>query len=139
MTGTHGSEGASAGKPAGATRLGHGVLRGAALPAGHRLGLLELFLVRGQQPLDHLGQVVDVGGQPVDPGQHLGQQGAVLGGEELRALHGLFQLADLAAGRGAGQLGQHLGVAFPGDQVVHDVPAGHPVQIGQDAGDLDRR
>ena len=32
----------------------------------------------------------------------------------------------------AGELGQHLGVAFPGDQVVHDVPAGHPVQVGED-------
>ena len=67
--------------------------------------------------------------------QHLGEQGGVRRGEELRALQRLFQLADLAAGRGAGQLGQHLGVALAGDQVVHDVPAGHPVQVGQDAGD----
>ena len=57
--------------------FGHGVLGGAALPAGHRLGLLQLFFVRGQEPLDHLGQVVDVGGQPVDARQHHGQQGGV--------------------------------------------------------------
>src|SRR5437773_3333128 len=40
-------------------------------PAGHRLGLGQLLLIRGQQPLDHLGQVLDVGGQPVDARQHL--------------------------------------------------------------------
>ena len=43
----------------------------------------------------------------------------------------LAQLGDLAAGAGAGagQLGQRLRVALPGDQVVHDVPAGHPMQV----------
>jgi hypothetical protein len=85
---------------------------------GTGLGLLQLLFVRGQQPLDHRGQVLDAGGQPVDAGQHLGQQRGVLTGEELRALQRLLQLADLAAGRGAGELGQHLGVAFPGDQVA---------------------
>jgi hypothetical protein len=102
-------------------------------------GLGQLLLVRGQQSLDRRGQVLDAGGQPVDAGQHLGQQGGVRRGEELRALQGFFQLGDLAAGRGTGEPGQHLGVALPGDQVVHDVPAGHPVQAGQHAGDLDRR
>ena len=121
------------------TGFGHGVLGGAPCPAGHRLGLGQLLLVRGQQLFDHRGQVLDVGGQPVDAGQHLGQQDGVRRGEELRALQGLLQLADLAAGRGAGQLGQHLGVALAGDQVVHDGPASHPVQVGQDRGDLDRR
>jgi hypothetical protein len=32
--------------------------------------------------------------------------------------------------RGAGQLRQHLGVVLAGDQVVHDVLAGHSVQVG---------
>ena len=41
------------------------------------------------------------------------------------------------AGCGGGQPGQHLRVALPGDQVVHDVPAGDPVQVSQDRGDLD--
>jgi len=117
--------------------FGDGVLGGAPCPARHRLGLLQLFLVRGQQLFDHRGQVLDVGGQPVDAGQHLGQQRGVLGGEELRALQRLLQLGDLAAGAAAGELGQHLGVTLAGDQEVHDVPAGHPVQVGQDAGDLD--
>ena len=71
--------------------LGDGVLGGAAAPAGHRLGLLQLFLVRGQQPFDHRGQLVDLGVDPVDAGQHGGQQGGVLGGEELRAFQRLFQ------------------------------------------------
>jgi len=117
---------------------GDGVLGSAAAPAGHRPGLLQLFLIRGQELLDHGGELVDAGGEPADAGQHDLQQGGMLGGEELRALHGLFQLADLAAGRGAGEPGQHLGVALPGDQVVHDVPAGDPVQVSQDRGDLDR-
>jgi hypothetical protein len=105
---------------------------------GTGLGLGQLLLVRGQQPLGHRGQVIDVSGQPVDARQHLGQQDGVLGGEELRAFHRLLQLADLAAGRGAGQLGQHLGVALSGDEVVHDVPAGNAVQVCQNRGDLDR-
>ena len=66
---------------------------------------------------------------PVDALQHDLQQRGVLGGEELRALQRFLQLGDLAAGAGAGQLGQRLRVAHPGDQVVHDVPAGHPVQV----------
>jgi hypothetical protein len=48
----------------------------------------------------------------------------VPGGEELRALQRLLQLGDLAAGAGAGQLGERLRVALPGDQVAHDVAAG---------------
>src|SRR5690349_15941265 len=44
---------------------------------GTGLGLGQLLLVRGQQLLDHLGQVLDAGGQPVDARQHLGQQGGV--------------------------------------------------------------
>ena len=61
------------------------------------------------------------------------------GGEELRAFQRFFQLGDLAAGRGAGQLGQDPGVTLAGDQAVHDVPAGHQVQAGDHAGQLDRR
>jgi len=42
---------------------------------------------------------------------------------------GCFQLTDPAARLAAGQLGQHLRVAFAADEVAHDVPAGHPVQV----------
>ena len=108
--------------------LGDGVLGGAAAPARHGFCLLELFLVRGQQLLDHLGQLGDLGGEPVDALQHGLQQGGMRRGEELRAVQGVLQLGDLAAGPGAGQLGEHLRVALPGDQVIHDVPAGDPVQ-----------
>src|SRR5271166_5071704 len=52
----------------------------------------------------------------------------VLRGEELRAFQRFLQLRDL--GPGPGQLGQDFGTAFPGDQVIHDVPAGHPVPAG---------
>ena len=119
--------------------LGDSVLGGAAAPAGHGFCLLELLIIRGQQPLDHLGQLADLGGEAVDALQHGLQQGGVLGGEELRAFHGVLQLGDLAAGPGAGQLGQYFGVAFPGDQVVHDVPAGDPMQVGDHGRQLDRR
>jgi hypothetical protein len=119
--------------------LGDGVLGGAPSPAGHRLGLLELFFIRGQQGLDHPGQPVDPGVDAVDALQHDRQQGGVLGSEEFRAVQGGFQLGYLPAGCGAGQLGQHLGVTFPGDQLAHDVPAGDPVQVADHGRQLDRR
>ncbi len=115
----------------GATRLGQGVLGGAPSPPGHRLSLLELLLPGGQQPLDRLGQAGDLGVDPVDPVQHRLEQGGVLGGEELRALQRGRQLADFGAGAAAGELGQDLRVALAGDQAAHDVPAGHPVQVGE--------
>jgi hypothetical protein len=118
--------------------LGDGVLGGAPAPAGHGFCLLELFLIRGQQLLDHLGQPGDLGLDPVDALQHGLEHGSVLGGDELHAVQRVLQLGDLAAGPGAGQLGQDLGVAFPGDQVVHDVPVGDPVQVGDDRGELDQ-
>ena len=94
--------------------LGDRVLGGAAAPAGHRLGLLELFLPGAQQPLDRLGQPGDPGVDLVDPVEHGPQQRGVLGGEELRALRCLLQLGDLGAGAGAGQLRQRLRGALPG-------------------------
>jgi hypothetical protein len=68
---------------------------------------------------------------PVDPVQHRVERGGVPGGEELRALARGAQLADLGAGAAAGGRGQGLRVALAGDQVAHDVPAGHPGQIGE--------
>jgi hypothetical protein len=100
--------------------------------------LLQLFLPGGQQLLDDCVQLADLGVDLVDAGEHGLEQGGVLWGEEFRAVQGLLQVADLAAGAAAGELGQHLGVAFPGDQVVHDVPAGDAVQVGDHAGQLDR-
>jgi hypothetical protein len=122
----------------GATRLGDGVLGGAAAPAGHRPGLLQLLLIRGQQGLDHLGQLIDGDVELVDAAEHLREQRGELAGEELRAFQRVLQLGDLAAGAAPRQLGQHLRAGFPGDEVVHDVPAGHSVQVGDDAGQLDR-
>ena len=82
-------------------------------PAGHRLGLLQLFFERGQQPFDHRGELVDVGGEPVDAGQHRGEQGGVLGSEELRAFQRLFQLGDLAASRCGPAAPGTLGLCWP--------------------------
>ena len=92
--------------------LGDGVLGGTPSPARHRLGLLKLFLVRGQQLLDHLAQPGNAGGHPVDA-LAMALRAGVLGGEELRAFQRLFQLGYLAAGRSAGQLGQDLGLRSP--------------------------
>ncbi len=119
--------------------LGGGVLGGTPSPAGHRLSLLQLFFIGGQQPLEHLGQPGDLGVHPVDAAEHGGQQRGVRRGEELRALQRCFQLGDLAAGPGPGELGQRLRTALPGDEVIHDVPAGDPVQVSDDGGQLDRR
>ena len=98
---------------------GEDVLGGAASPPGHRLGLLELFLVRGQQLFDHLRYPGDLGVETVDAAEHGLQQGGLVPGEGLRAFQCLFQLGDLAAGPGAGQLGECLGVALAGDEVVY--------------------
>jgi hypothetical protein len=51
--------------------------------------------------------------------------------KELRAVQGFLQLGDLGAGAAAGQPGQHRGIPLAGDQVVHDVPAGDPVQVAE--------
>ena len=94
--------------------------------------------MRGQQLLDHFREPGDLLVHPVDAGKHGGQQRGMLRSEELRAFQRFLQFADLAAGAGPGQLGQDLGVAFPGDQVVHDVPASYPVQVSDHRGQLDR-
>lgn len=60
-------------------------------------------------------------------------------GGELGPLQCLPEQADLAAGPGAGQLGQCPGVVHPGHQVAHDVPPGYPVQVGDHRRQLDRR
>ena len=94
---------------------------------------------RREQAFDHPGELGDLPVYPVNAGEHRGQQGGVPGGEELRALQRGTQFADLAAGATAGELGQHLQVAQNRDQLVHDVAAGHCVQAGHYARDLDGR
>ncbi|HUZ25937.1 MAG TPA: hypothetical protein VMV07_19440 [Streptosporangiaceae bacterium] len=53
----------------------------------------------------------------------------MLGGKELGAVQGLLQAGDLGTGTAACQLSQYLGVALAGDEVLHDVPPGHAVQV----------
>src|SRR5262249_36102187 len=67
-----------------------GVLGGASAPPGHGFGLLQLFLMGGQQPLDYLGEFGDLGVELVNAAQHGGQQRGVLGGEELRSFQRFF-------------------------------------------------
>ncbi len=111
---------------------GDGVPGGAAPPPGHRLGLLQLFLMRGQEFFDHGGEVADLGVDLAGALQHgLGQARMVIG-EELRALQGVLQLGDLGPGAGAGQLREGLRVALAGGEVVHDVAAGDAVQVRDD-------
>ncbi len=93
--------------------LGDGVLGGAAAPAGHRLGLLQLLLVRGQQGLDHPGQPGDVLVHLVDAGQHGGQQRGMMIGKELRALHRGLELADLARARARASWASAFGSRSP--------------------------
>jgi hypothetical protein len=66
--------------------------------------LLHLGQVGRGQRLDGGGERLDLGGVVVDGGQHHGQHGGVLSGEE-RAVQGVFQAGDLAAHAAAGQLG----------------------------------
>ena len=42
--------------------FGNDILGGAAAPAGLGSGLLELFLIRSEQFLDHLGQLINLSG-----------------------------------------------------------------------------
>ena len=73
------------------------------LRAEREAGLVDA----GVQPGDHVGEVVDVF-------QVQGAHQRVLVTEAARARHP--QLGDLSAHHPAGQIGQHGGVAFPGDQ-----------------------
>ncbi len=94
--------------------------------AGDGAGLLQLAHPGLGQFLDGGGERLDLGAVVVDGRQHHRQHGGVLAGEE-RAVQRLFQAADLAAHRAAGQLGQRLGVALPGGEGAGHVPAGDAV------------
>ena len=85
--------------------LGDDVLGGDDPGAVHGVELVDLVPVRLGKLLDPGGQLADPGGEAVDGGQHHGQDEDVLAGQE-GAVQGLFQLADLAAHPGPGQLGQ---------------------------------
>ena len=50
--------------------FGDSVLGGASPPPGHRLHLLQLLLIGGQQLLDHLRDLTDIAVRPVNPCQH---------------------------------------------------------------------
>ena len=135
MTGTHGSEGAPARKPAGATRLGDDALRGGQADAGY------LIEARGRvsERADHLPDPGvhggDAGADRIDAGQHGAQQERVMAGEV--AGERFFQHGDLPSHGVPGEAGQDLGVAFAGDQGGHHVPARNREDVGGDGAQLD--
>ena len=98
---------------------------------GHRTGqLAELALDAGL----HGG---DVGGDAVDPVEHLGQQERVVLGEPTGQR--LSQAGGLRAQPAEGQLGQHRGIALNGDQRGHDRPPGGAERVADDHRELDQR
>jgi hypothetical protein len=91
------------------------------IEASRRLG------ERGQLRLDLGIDRGDVGVEALDPRQHARQQEPVMIGEV--PVEGLLQPIDLAAHPCPCQLGQHLRVAFAGDQRGQHGPAGHPEDV----------
>ena len=109
--------------------LGDDVLGADHSDAVHGVELGHLVQAGLGQRLDLGGELAGLGGVVVDGDQHHRQHGGVLIGEE-GAFQRLFQAADLAAHRAAGQLGQGPGVALAGGEPVEHVPAGRPVDVG---------
>lgn len=50
---------------------------------------------------------------------------------------GFAQRPDLGSHPGQGHLGEHIGIAFPGDQRLQHPPARHPQHVGDDGVQLD--
>jgi hypothetical protein len=83
---------------------------------------------RGDRLLDLGSELVDLAGKRVDlVQQHPGEEGVVVG--EL-AGEGLHQRGALDAQPPAGQFGQHLRVALPGDQRLQHGPARDAEPVG---------
>ena len=111
------------------------LLRAGLPDAGDLIELGHLSRERGDRLIDPPGQILDLGGERVGPVEHHLQQVAVvvteMPGERL------LQDALLAAHGPAGQLGQHVRVALPGDQRVQHVPAGLAEDVADHARQLD--
>src|SRR5258707_15722862 len=91
----------------------------------------------------HLSQLINQlwgapGGTPIRRevrASIVGEQGGVVGGEELGALQGFFRLADLAAGPGGGPPGSHPWGGGPGGQGGPVIPGGPPPGGGGPGGE----
>ena len=94
---------------------------------------------RGQVVADLDVDGGDVGVDGVDARQHPRQQEPVMVVEGAQPEPGerFAQLGDLDPHPGPGQIGQHLGVAFPGDQRGHHRPPGDAEDVGRDDRQLD--
>ena len=135
MTGTHGSEGASAGKPAGATRLGHDHLGGALADSRDRHQPGDDRRERRGRLRDQRVQLGDLDGEVIVGVQVQPAHLAVAAGEP--AVAGHLQVIGLAAEHPLGQVRQPPGVAFPGDQRLDHLPPGLAQQPAGHRVDLD--
>jgi hypothetical protein len=135
MTGTHGSEGAPAGKPAGATRLSEDHVRADQADPGDLIEPGHRGRERGSLGGDPVIQRGDIGADRVDPPHHRAQQEPVVVSEVTG--EGLLQDSDLGAHAAPGQLRQHLRVPLPGNQRRQHVAAGDPEDVRDDRADLD--
>jgi hypothetical protein len=131
----HGSEGAGAQQCAPATRLGDDHVGGGDPDPGDLIELFHRSGERGDQLLDPGLDRGDVGAGLVDSGEHGAQQERVVVGEVPDKR--LFQHRDLGAHPGSGQLGERLGVAFPGQQRGQHLPPGDPEDVAGDHRQLD--
>jgi hypothetical protein len=104
--------------------LGDDLRGGVLADAGDLIELGHLDRERGQRLIDPPGQLLDLGGQGVDPVEHHLQQVAVVVAEVPGQR--LPQRADLAAQAVAGQPSQRGRVALPGHQRVQHRPAKCP-------------
>jgi hypothetical protein len=92
--------------------------------AGHRIQLGDLGRERSDLLVDLRGQLLDLGGEVVDPLQHHPAEEPVMVVEV--ASQGLLELAELGAHARAGQLGEHLGVTLSCDHRLEHLAARHP-------------
>jgi hypothetical protein len=135
MRRTHGSEGAGAQQCAPATQLGEDDVRRRDPHPRYLVKLVHRLGERADQLLDPGLDRGDVGAGLIDPRQHGAQQKRVMVGEVPDER--LLQHTDLGAHPGPGQLGQHPGIAFTGEQRGQHRPPGHPEHIRHDRGQLD--
>jgi hypothetical protein len=115
--------------------FGDGVLGGAAAPAGHRFGLLQLLLMgASSRSITSVSRVISALTRSMRAS--MVACSVVKNSAPSRAAS---SSAILRRARVRASWASALGLRSPGDEVVHDVPAGHPVQVGDHRRQLDRR
>jgi hypothetical protein len=118
--------------------LGDQVLGGGGGEAGDGGQPGDLALPGAAELDDPGGDLRDLGVELVDVAEHPLEHEHVAVGQE-RAVQGLLELAELAAGHAPGELGQGRRVALASDDGVEHVPAGRAVDVGEDRRQLQVR